>query len=103
MSKKLLKLTKLIFFLVVASYRWLIPRLAGKELPGSSEIMVYDEINDMDGGLLINGAKGHLQIRDFDPCLQDPSKCHHGFSLSFKLKLDQVSTDSGVISHLTAP
>ena len=49
------------------------------------------EVGNMDGGLACDGEKGWLEIKDFDACLKDPSECHHGFAVSFKLKLNQVS------------
>ena len=77
-------------FTVVANYRWLMPHLAGNTIPSASEIFVQKDVGDMDGGLALDGERGWLEIKDFDPCLIDPSECHHGFSMSFKLKLDQV-------------
>ena len=74
----------------MANYRWLLPHLVGKTIPTASEISVQKDVGDMDGGLAIDGEKGWLEIKDFDPCLIDPSECHHGFSISFKLKLEQV-------------
>ena len=66
------------------------PHMVGSKIPFASEIFVQKDVGDMDGGLAINGQKGWLEIKDYDPCLKDPSECHHGFALSFKLKLDQV-------------
>eukprot|EP00795_Rhopilema_esculentum_P005038 gene5038-148_t len=74
---------------VVANYRWLMPHMAGATIPSASDIFVQKDVGDMDGGLAVDGSKGWLEIRQFDACLKDPGQCHHGFSISFKLKLDQ--------------
>ena len=66
------------------------PHMAGATIPSASDIFVQKDVGDMDGGLAVDGSKGWLEIRQFDACLKDPGQCHHGFSISFKLKLDQV-------------
>ncbi len=66
------------------------PHLVDKTIPSASDIIVQKDVGDMDGGLSIDGSKGWLEIKKFDACLKDPSECHHGFAVSFKLKLDQV-------------
>ena len=95
----------LYFFLLAPpvnpSFNWILSAMNDNQVPGDPPLLSHGSLQPIPGGLSFDGTETSLIGKlPSSACIVDPDKCLSGFSLSAKLRFDELSLTSNAPQYV---